>query len=381
MSSKKAEVKESLVSTRPPKSSKSEKVEPIENPFPTPEQVEAKQRMPLIVRLLLIVGVVSMLLACGGFTFVAMMPASAIDQRPVIIAALFTATPTSTATATVTNTATVTSSPTVTLTPTIIGTPTITLTASTTPSPTATNTPTPQPTPDSLDREFYIPILMYHYISTPPADADVYRKDLSVTPEKFREQMDWLKASGYTPISMYHLVYALQIGKPPLPERPIILTFDDGYMDNYENAYPILQELGFTATFFIMTDVTDRAQAGYMTWDIYKELFAAGMSIEVHGREHLDMSGRDDAWLTYHLLGPAQTIEANLGHKPRFIAYPSGRWDDLTISTAHRLDFWGAVTTQNGAHHTKNNLFTLERIRVRGDWNLDTFISVITAYY
>ncbi len=350
------------------------------------EILQAKRpaaRLPLWrrSRLFAIGAVVGGILTCGTLGLAAAMPASRIDQRPFIIAALFTATPTPSVTPTSTDTLTPTSSETPTITPTPSETPvpTETLTPTITLTSTPTNTPTPMPTPDGREREFWIPILMYHYISVPPADADVYRKDLSVTPADFREQMEWLKASGYETITLYHLIYALNIGWPPLPDRPLILTFDDGYADNYENAFPILQDVGFTGTFFILTDVTDRSEPGYMTWDMLKEMSSAGMSIEVHGREHVEMSGRDNAWLTFHLLGPAQTIEANLGYQPRFVAYPSGQYDEQVIASAHGLGYWGGITIRNGTHHTKQNLFELQRLRVRGDWDLAHFVAVITG--
>jgi peptidoglycan/xylan/chitin deacetylase (PgdA/CDA1 family) len=312
---------------------------------------------------------------CVAFGLVAFAPANALDQRPRLIAALFTATPTASATPTATDTA----SPTPTGTPTASYTPTLTLTPSVTPTETPTGTPTPQPTPDGRDREFYIPILMYHYISEPPPDADVYRLDLSVNPDNFREQMAWLKSNGYQTISLYDLVYALNIGWPPLPDRPIIITFDDGYVDNYQNAFPILQEFGFTATFFILTDVTDRNDPNYMSWDMLREMSQAGMSIEVHGREHLDMTGRDHDWLIFHLLGPAQTIEANLGYQPRFLSYPAGNYDELVISTAHEVGYWGAVTTRYGMLQTKEHPFEFQRLRIRGDWGLDVFTAIVTG--
>lgn len=321
------------------------------------------------------IAVASGLLISLTLGLVAFTPANAIDQRPRLIAALITATATATPTSTATNTPTWTATPSnpATTTP----TPTDTLTPTETLTPTPTYTPTPLPTPDSLDRAFVVPILMYHYLSVPPADADIYRLDLSVSPQNFREQMAWLQASGYETISLYDLVYALNIGWPPLPDRPIILTFDDGYRDNYENAFPILQEYGFSATFFILTDVTDREDPNYMTWDMLREMHEAGMSIEVHGREHVAMSERETDWLIYHLLGPAQTIEANLGYQPRFLAYISGQYDDLTMTVAHETGYWAAVTTKHGALHEKNNLLELERVRIRGEWNLSQFATVV----
>jgi peptidoglycan/xylan/chitin deacetylase (PgdA/CDA1 family) len=221
---------------------------------------------------------------------------------------------------------------------------------------------------------------MYHYVSTPPEDADIYRQDLSMTPEQFRAQMQWLADEGYTPISLYDLLYALMIGWPSLPEKPIILTFDDGYVDNYTNAYPIMEEFGFKGTFFILTDWTDQQRPGYMTWDMLRELKEAGHDVEVHGRTHdQDMAGKDADWLFYHLVGPRDTIEATLGYRPRFVAYISGRYDTLTLEKVAEYEFWGAVTTENGATHSKENPYQLKRVRIRGDWSLATFSSVVEA--
>lgn len=247
-------------------------------------------------------------------------------------------------------------------------------------SPTPSDTPTPLPTPDDISRELHVPILMYHYVSAPPPDADVYRVDLSVPPENFYWQMRWLKENGYNVITLEHLFYYLNTGWPELPEKPIVLTFDDGYIDNYEYAFPVLQKFGFSGTFFILTDVTDRAQPGYMTWDMIREMHAAGMDIQVHGREHHDMSGRDRDWLIFHLLGPAQTIHANLGYQPRFLAYPSGRYDADVIAVAQEMGYWGAVTTTQGSLQSKDAPFEMRRLRVRGEWDFAHFIRIVQEY-
>ena len=85
------------------------------------------------------------------------------------------------------------------------------------------------------------------------------------------------------------------------------------------------------------------------------------------------MADRDPGWLTFHLLGPAQTIEANLGYRPRFVAYPTGKYDQLVIDSAHEIGYWGGLTTVFGAHQQKYALFELERIRVANDWSLEQF--------
>ncbi len=328
------------------------------------------RRLPMTLALVM-TGVLFITLGLVAFTM-----DSQGDYPARLLALIFTATPTATHTAMPSVTPSM--PPSATPTPTITPSPTLTLTPSITPTETPTFTPTPWPTPDSRDREFYIPILMYHYISAPPADADVYRLDLSVRPDDFRAQMVWLKENGYQTITLYDLIYALNIGWPSLPDKPIVLTFDDGYADNYENAFPILKEFGFVGTFFILTDVTDRSQPGYMTWDMLREMSQAGMDIEVHGREHIEYTGRSRDWLIYHLLGPAQTIEANLGYQPRFIAYTAGKYDQEVIDVAHEMGYWGAVTTIHGTLQEKQHPFELTRLRVRGGWELEVFAAVVT---
>ncbi|NDJ52768.1 MAG: polysaccharide deacetylase family protein [Chloroflexi bacterium] len=241
----------------------------------------------------------------------------------------------------------------------------------------ATTTPRPEWQPDGVLRQLWVPILMYHYVSVPPDETDLIRVDLSVTPEKFREQMQWLADNGFTTISFYDLAAGLASGEA-LPEKPVILTFDDGYQDNYDNAFPILQEFGHVGTFFILTDFTDRGEAGYMTWQMYEEMIAAGMSIEVHGREHLDMANRDRPWLVFTLLGAAETIEANLGYQPRVLSYPAGSYDDLTLRVAQEAGYWVAVTTEWGALHSTETPLELRRIRIRGDMELATFAAVVS---
>ena len=105
---------------------------------------------------------------------------------------------------------------------------------------------------------------MYHYVSEPPADADIYRRDLSVTPANFEVQLAWLQGQGYESITLTDLVYHLARGWS-LPDKPVILTFDDGYRDNYTNAFPLLLEYGYTGTFFLVTGPIDFENPDYLT--------------------------------------------------------------------------------------------------------------------
>lgn len=231
-------------------------------------------------------------------------------------------------------------------------------------------TPRWEPTPDGAPRSVRAPILMYHYLSIPPPNADIYRRDLSVAPALFRQHLERIEADGYTTVSLYELIAHLAYGAP-LPERPVILTFDDGYRDNYENAFPLLVEQAMTATFFVVTDFIDEGRPEYLTWDMAREMHAAGMSIESHGRNHVSLRGKDADYLVWQALGSLETIEFELGVRPRFISYPAGEYDRQTLEIFRSANFWAGVTTIQGATHESEQLFELRRVRIRGSTTPD----------
>ncbi len=251
-----------------------------------------------------------------------------------------------------------------------------TLTTTNTPSPLpSTSSPLPLPTPAGVySWTLQVPILMYHYISTPPENANNYRVTLSVPPETFRAQMQYLADNGYTTITLNDLSRAIT-DKQDLPAKPIILTFDDGYLDNYENAYPILQEFGLTGTFFVPTEFIDFEREGYMSWDAIEEMAAAGNRFEPHGRTHSDMRNRRRSFLVWEILGPIETLEAHVGYRPRFFAYPSGQYDDKTIQMLRELDMWGAVTTQGGTWHGFEERYEWTRVRISNEHTMQDFIN------
>lgn len=309
----------------------------------------------------------------------AILPTATITAVPPTPTLQDTATPTYTPTLTPTPTYTPTPSNTPTSTPTFTptNTPHPSITPTITPSSTPTPTPLPLPTPvGTISYTVKVPILMYHYVSTPPEDADVYRTDLSVEPEVLLEQMTYLAENGYTPIDFYDLSRAITTDQP-LPSKPVILTFDDGYLDNYENAYPILEQFGFKATFFIVTEFVDRNLEGYMTWEMIAEMASAGHRFEPHSRTHPDLREQSRAFLIWEILGPIETLTYHLGYQPRYFSYPSGRYDEDVINILQELDMWGAVTTQSGKWHGYPNRYEWSRLRVRYNTPLAEFIDMV----
>ncbi len=288
-----------------------------------------------------------------------------------------TATPTYTPTPTPTHTATATPTPTSTATPTASHTPTATATPTFTPTPTHTATPTPlRPTPDGVSRQVRVPILMYHYISDPPPGSGSFRYDLSVTPRNFEAQLQYLKREGYQSITLNDLALFLTVGKP-LPPKPVILTFDDGYRDAYIHAFPLLQRFGFAGTFFLISSQLDANSSDFLSWAEVEEMAAAGMRFEPHSYDHPDLRNRGFDFVVFQVLAPKQAIESRTGETCRFFAYPSGRYDDFVIDVLRSAGYWGGVLTEQGATHTTDDLFTLHRVRIHGGDDLDTFIRML----
>jgi peptidoglycan/xylan/chitin deacetylase (PgdA/CDA1 family) len=235
-------------------------------------------------------------------------------------------------------------------------------------------TPLPTPTPIVLPDQAQVPILMYHYVSELPPNADSLRRDLTVIPERFQAQLQYLADAGYHTITLLDLYLYLTHGYP-LPENPVVLTFDDGYSDAYEVVFPLLLGHGFTGTFFVLATPTHFESPGYLTWAQMQEMAETGMDIQAHGRDHVDLRGRSYDYLVYQILGIQEAIHSHTGRLPRFFCYPAGQYDADVIAVLESAGYWGAVTTEWGNTHTRENLFVMPRIRIRGADTLESFIS------
>ncbi len=218
-----------------------------------------------------------------------------------------------------------------------------------------------------------VPILMYHYISVPPKDADIYRLDLSVTPENLDAQLGYLKNAGFNVISLDDLLLALK-GETELPPKPVVLTFDDGYRDNYLYAFPLLKKYGFSATFSLVTQYIDQNNPNHLSWEQVTEMHQAGMDFAAHSYSHADLKNKDVDFLVYQILGSKEAIEERIKEPLHFFTYPSGSYDQLTIDVIASANFWGALTTQEGSLNSYAKRFEIRRVRIRGADTLEKFI-------
>ncbi len=186
-----------------------------------------------------------------------------------------------------------------------------------------------------------IPILYYHSIMVEPGN------ELRIPPEQFETQMRYLAERGYNVVSLDQL-YQYFYEKGILPEKPVVITFDDGYEDNYTNAYPILTKYGFTATVFVVTSYVDGK--GFMSWNQLQELGDNGWQIEGHTINHpsLVKDKLDDVSIKRELTEVKDTLEKRFGRIVKFFAYPFGDYNAEVIRAVKEAGYLMAVTTERG---------------------------------
>lgn len=200
-------------------------------------------------------------------------------------------------------------------------------------------------------------VLNYHKI-------DNMHISLSVKPEDFERQMKYLAEHNFHSITPQEL-YAALVGGAELPENPVLITFDDGYMDNYTNAYPILKKYGLKATIFVITGFLDRAQPGYFTWGQAAEMEASGLiNIESHTVTHTSLTDLTEEQVKMELERSKNDIERRLGKQVDFLAYPTGTYNLHIAALVKEAGYKGAFTVKYGNVDRASNVFAIERVPV-----------------
>ncbi|MFH0915531.1 MAG: polysaccharide deacetylase family protein [bacterium] len=218
------------------------------------------------------------------------------------------------------------------------------------------------------------PILMYHYVDETPPPAGPYADGLTVRTKDFKAEMKYLLDNAYQTVSLAD-VYLAMAGRKQLPPKPVVLTFDDGGLDNYEVAFPVLKENGFTATFFVITGRV--GEEGQMEWGQLREMAAQGMSIQSHSVSHPDLRGVSDARLRSELVDSRNAITQAIGEPGYVFCYPSGAHDDRVITAAQAAGYLMAVATGNGKDLDPRAVFEINRRRVQAFLPLASFARIV----
>lgn len=220
----------------------------------------------------------------------------------------------------------------------------------------------------------HVPVLMYHYVDETPPPAGPYADGLTVRTGDFEAEMKYLVDNGHSTVSLAD-VYLAMAGHTELPPKPVVLTFDDGGLDNYQVAYPLLRQHGLTATFFVITGTVGKE--GQMDWDQLREMTAHGMSIQSHSVSHPDLRGVSAARLEAELADSRSAITQAVGEPGYVLCYPSGGYDDRVIEAARAAGYVMAVVTGNGKDLDPSAVFEIKRRRVQAFLPLTSFASLV----
>lgn len=216
---------------------------------------------------------------------------------------------------------------------------------------------------------------MYHHIAD-PGDAPEHIKLWFVTPQRFAEQMQWLHDAGYHTVTPSQLREHLEQGTS-LPTQPIVITFDDGWAEQYSAAFPVLQRLGMTATFYVYSGGI--GAPGYLTWDQLREMQAGGMVIAGHTVSHPHLRDIDDARLTVELQESKARLERELGRPCVDFAYPYGEFDERVMGRVRELGYTTAAGTEPGFTQRSDELLEQRRLRVSWHETLVTFKALVPS--
>lgn len=219
--------------------------------------------------------------------------------------------------------------------------------------------------------QVFVPILMYHHIRINPKPSDPLWASLNVDPKLLDSELNYLSKNNYHVITLNDLYNFLKNGKG-LPTNPIILTFDDGYSDFFDNAFPILKKFNMKAIEFVITHV--ETYPAYLSWDQIKELDASGL-IEIgdHTMTHPDLTALSTYYINQQIGGSKAELESHLGKSVNWFAYPYGAYNNYVVNEVTKAGYLGAVSTNYGGIQDLNSIYLLKRIMADGRFTLDEF--------
>ena len=204
------------------------------------------------------------------------------------------------------------------------------------------------------------PILEYHQVRDTPLDPDltVY----NVPPDEFAAQLDYLQAEGYTTITLQDFMRVVH-GKGELPAKPIVLTFDDGYADNFTTMLPILEAHSMTAVVYVVTNKL--GQPGYLTIDELKEMQRRGIEIGSHTADHLPLTSLDTAAQLKQISESKIFLEWGGLATIYSLSYPNGAFNSEIIEMVKQSEYLTAVTGEAGLNTLNTNPYELYRVHIR----------------
>lgn len=227
---------------------------------------------------------------------------------------------------------------------------------------------------------------MYHSISR---FAATKFRPFAVSPTAFAEQMSFLQERGYTPVTATQYIEARTSTGAKLPERPVMITFDDGFADFYTDALPVLQQHGFTATLYVTTAFvgeTSRwlrkegeAERPMLTWQQLIEVEQAGIECGGHTHTHPQLDTLSKAAAQHEITHCKEVLEQHLGHAIRSFAYPFGYYTAQVRQLVDEAGYSSACAVKHAMSSDATDALALTRFMVADDTNIQTFARLLTG--
>ena len=216
------------------------------------------------------------------------------------------------------------------------------------------------------------PILMYHHIDSPAEKSST-----TVSTGTFERQMEFLKVHRYHVLTLEDLVGHYRLGQP-VPWNTVVITFDDGYLDNFKNAFPVLKKMGFPATIFMIT--SNIGKENWLNEEDLRVLEASSITIGSHTANHAFFPDLKRDEIVSELRESRNRLEKILWHPVFLFSYPAGGVTKQSKAMVAKEGYRGAVTTNYGGE--SNDLYALHRIKAtEANGNLFNFWLKVSGIY
>ncbi|ARC83825.1 polysaccharide deacetylase family protein [Clostridium argentinense CDC 2741] len=220
------------------------------------------------------------------------------------------------------------------------------------------------------DNSVGVPVLYYHSIQKSGEN------ELMMDPELFRSHLQWLKDNNYTSLTMEEFYNYIKYNTP-VPEKSVVITFDDGYIDNYTNAMPIINEFDFDTTIFMVSDFV--GNPNFLTESQLKELEKNKINIESHTANHLDLAKLSEEKQKEELQQSKNRLDNLLNEKVEYVAYPYGSYNDDTKNITREIGYKMGFSTDSGWASGDDDLFSIPRVYMSDFYDMDEFIRRMTT--
>jgi peptidoglycan/xylan/chitin deacetylase (PgdA/CDA1 family) len=203
-----------------------------------------------------------------------------------------------------------------------------------------------------------IPILMYHVVADPPANAPY--PELYVSGADFARQISWLESDGFHAVTLRDAYLHWSFGRS-IPTHPVVVTFDDGYHSQFATAAPVLRSHGWVGV--LNLEVRNTTRSWGLSEKQVKLLIADGWELAAHTLTHPDLTQLSPGDLQHEVAGSREALRRMFGERVDFFCYPAGRLDEKVVQAVRAAGYLGATTTAPGLA-TPADMFRLNRVRV-----------------